>query len=119
MKGFIPDSKHLVNRRMPSGWDAHHICKTLVIWYPELLRVGAIHKDMRNPKQAMDYLCCLQDYPDDLQDIMILLAQRYGVQKAAFALDNAIRKYSDERTHQRRTDEHPGEAAQDPERLTA
>ena len=119
MDQFNPDSKLLANRRMSSGWDAHFVCKTLVLWYPELLRIGPIHSDMRSPKQAMDFLCCLQDYPADLQDIMILLAQRYGVQKATYALDSAIRKYSDERHSLRATADKHNETAEGPDRLTA
>ena len=119
MTQFVPDSKHLLNRRMSSGWDAHFVCKTLILWYPDLLRLGKIHEDMRNPRQAMEFLRCLQDYPADLQDIMILLAQRYGVKKATFALDNAIRKYVDESERQRAKPSQTDESTKDPERLTA
>lgn len=118
MTEFTPDSKHLVNRRMSSGWDAHHVCKTLVLWYPELLRLGPVHPDMRASKQAMEFVGCLQDYPADLQDIMILLAQRYGVQKATLALDNAIRKYSDKKHLRRRASDKKRETVES-ERLTA
>ncbi|NNF51631.1 MAG: hypothetical protein HKN59_04255 [Gammaproteobacteria bacterium] len=119
MTQFVPDSKHLLKRRMSSGWDAHHVCKTLVLWYPELLRVGSIHVDMRQPRQVMEFLQCLQDYPADLQDIMILLAQRYGVQKATFALDNAIRRHVEETRRRHDEEVAEGDASVEPERLTA
>lgn len=120
MKGFIPDSKQLSNRHMPSGWDAHIVCQTLVTWYPELLRTSSIHTDMRQPRQAMEFLSCLQEYPADLQDIMILLAQRYGVQKATNALDNAIRKFTAVRKRQTAKDTSEGiDPSRQSDRLTA
>ncbi len=119
MASYIPESKQLLNRRTAAGWDAHYVCKTLILWYPGLLRSDKVHVDMRNPRKAMEFLSCLQDYPADLQDILILLAQRYGIHKATLALDNAIRKFGDEKPatgrkagEERPTDDHP-------DRLTA
>lgn len=119
MNGFVPESKHLVNRRTSSGWDAYFVCKTLVLWYPDILNAGEVHADMRERRAAMEFLGCLQEYPADLQDIMILLAQHYGIHKATCALDNAIRKYCDEaRPRRRRSDRH-GDNRRRPDRLTA
>lgn len=118
MSNFVPASKYLLNRRTSSGWDSHAVCKTLVLWYPELLRPGRVHQDMQDSRKAMEFLGCLQEYPADLQDILILLAQRYGIRRATHALDNAVRRYMAVQSS-----EESGEAdrpqAEDQDRLTA
>ncbi len=118
MSNFVPASKHLLNRRTSSGWDSHAVCKTLVLWYPELLRPGKIHSDMRESRKAIEFLGCLQEYPADLQDILILLAQRYGIQRATLALDNAVRRCLEHQAP-RKSDAAGELTAEDSERLTA
>ncbi len=92
METFVPESKQLLNRRTASGWDSHVVCKTLILWYPELLQNNYEHSDMREARSVLGFLSAIQEYPADLQDILLLLARRYGLNKAHQSLDNAIRK---------------------------
>lgn len=92
METFVPESKELLNRRTASGWDSHVVCKTLILWYPELLHNNYEHSDMREARSVLGFLSAIQEYPADLQDILLLLARRYGLNKAHQSLDNAIRK---------------------------
>lgn len=73
-------------------WTTRRVCRTLLLWYPELLSPAELHPDMRDRRAAMEFVACLQEYRADLQDLLILLAQRNGIREAALALDNAIRK---------------------------
>lgn len=73
-------------------WSTRRVCRTLLFWYPELLSPAELHPDMRDRRAAMEFVACLQEYRADLQDLLILLAQRSGIREAALALDNAIRK---------------------------
>lgn len=119
MSAFVPESKQLGKRSTSSGWDAHKVCKTLILWYPELLRHGEIHPDMRDPHSALDLLNSFQDYPADLQDIMLMLAQHHGITKAAQALENAISKTTERRQRNRRATHRGGRRSDDADRLTA
>lgn len=84
---------HHVSKSNDLGaWDADGVCRTLLFWYPDLLGAANLHSDMCDRRKAMEFVACLQEYPANLQDLLILLAQRSGIREATLALDNAIRK---------------------------
>lgn len=78
--------------RTNRDWEPRAVCRTLLRWYPDLMHPQKVHQDMRDSRQAMEYLACLQDYPASLQDVLLLLARKNGIREATMALDNAIRK---------------------------
>lgn len=86
-----PDHKR-IKSDAGRAWDADSVGRTLLYWYPELLSAARPHGDMRDRRKAMEFLACLQEYPANLQDLLILLARRNGIREATLALDNAIRK---------------------------
>ena len=87
-----PDDPFLKSEIRHRNWDSSRVCETLLLWYPELLSPSKLHEDMRNRRKVMEFVACLQEYPAQLQDLLILLAQRRGIRETAMALDNAIRK---------------------------
>ncbi len=119
MDSFIPESKQLINRRTASGWDSHFVCKTLILWYPELLHGEHEHSDMRDARAVLEFHSSIQEYPADLQDILLLLARRYGLNKTHQALDNAIRKYLTQRRPARNPLSDSSPATDSSDRLTA
>ena len=119
MESFIPESKQLLKRRTASGWDTHYVCRTLVIWYPKILQIEIEHADMQRKRDVLDFLASIQEYPDDLQDILLLLARRYGLTQAHQALDNAIRKYLTRRQLRNKRGSEGGVRAGASGRLTA
>ncbi len=119
MASYVPESTQLLKRRTASGWDTHYVCRTLITWYPKLLHGQQEHSDMNDARAVLGFLASIQEYPADLQDILLLLARRYGLHKAHQALDNAIRKYLLQRQPRRarNAEENASENASD--RLTA
>ncbi len=119
MASYVPESTQLLKRRTASGWDTHYVCKTLIIWYPRLLHGQQEHADMKDARDVLEFLSSIQEYPADLQDILLLLAKRYGLHKTHQALDNAIRKYLLQRQPRRARNAEEDASENASERLTA
>ena len=84
-------------------WDPYEVWRSLVLSDPELLlqpssrSAGGVRGE-----RASDFAMTIAEFPDDLQDVLFVIAQERGIDGAMDALDRAIRQFYLERKTQRR-----------------
>ncbi len=85
-------------------WDPYEVWRRLVLADPELLLQPSCCEDTVNDAHTAEFALTIADFPDDLQDVLYVIAQRRGAEEALAALDTAIREFFEERRHDGRTD---------------
>jgi uncharacterized membrane protein len=76
-----------------AAWDAYAVWKILVHRHPVTVADVATSCG-RIERELLDDFCeAILDYPDFLQDALLLLAHAKGVEGAAEALDEAVREH--------------------------
>jgi hypothetical protein len=79
-----------------AAWDTYAVWKILVRRHPVTVADVATSCG-RIERELLDDFCeAILDYPDFLQDALLLLAHAKGVEGAAAALDDAVREYRSE-----------------------